>query len=132
MPTYDYVCDRCGHAFEHFQGISEALLRKCPECGKLALRRLIGTGAGVLFKGSGFYETDYKRKPEDKGSKPSDPSAAEKKTESGKDAGGVKGDVTTAPASDGSDPGSKTGKPDAKPARKDAGKSRTGKDRKST
>jgi putative FmdB family regulatory protein len=62
MPTYDYVCDRCGHAFEHFQGINEPLLRKCPQCGKPALRRLIGTGAGVLFKGSGFYETDYKRK----------------------------------------------------------------------
>jgi len=61
MPTYDYVCDACAHAFEHFQGISEPRLLKCPACGRRKLRRLIGTGAGVVFKGSGFYETDYKR-----------------------------------------------------------------------
>lgn len=61
MPTYDYVCEACGHAFEHFQGISEELLRACPACRKRKLRRLIGSGAGILFKGSGFYETDYKR-----------------------------------------------------------------------
>ena len=62
MPTYDYVCDKCAHAFEHFQGITEPLLERCPACGKRTLRRLIGAGAGVVFKGSGFYETDYKRK----------------------------------------------------------------------
>ena len=61
MPTYDYECGACGHRFEHFQGISEPVLRKCPECRRLKLVRLIGTGAGILFKGSGFYETDYKR-----------------------------------------------------------------------
>ncbi|MHC5211583.1 MAG: FmdB family zinc ribbon protein [Planctomycetota bacterium] len=61
MPTYDYVCDACHDSFEHFQGISEPLLLKCRECGKRKLRRLIGSGAGILFKGSGFYETDYKR-----------------------------------------------------------------------
>lgn len=62
MPTYDYVCRACGHRFEHFQSMQEAPLRKCPTCRKLRLERLIGAGAGILFKGSGFYETDYKRK----------------------------------------------------------------------
>jgi len=63
MPTYDYVCKLCEHAFEHFQGIHEPLLRKCPSCGRRGLQRLIGSGAGIVFKGSGFYETDYKRGP---------------------------------------------------------------------
>ena len=60
MPTYDYVCDACGHAFEEFQYIKEEPLRKCPECKKLKLRRLIGAGAAIVFKGSGFYQTDYR------------------------------------------------------------------------
>jgi putative FmdB family regulatory protein len=60
MPTYDYLCDACGHALEMFQMMSEAPKRKCPSCGAPKLRRLIGTGAGVLFKGSGFYQTDYR------------------------------------------------------------------------
>jgi putative FmdB family regulatory protein len=60
MPTYDYVCEACEHAFEEFQSMSEELLKKCPECGRLKLRRLFGTGAAVLFKGSGFYQTDYR------------------------------------------------------------------------
>ncbi len=59
MPTYDYVCDDCGYSFEMFQGMLEKKLERCPECaGKV--RRLIGTGAGIVFKGSGFYETDYR------------------------------------------------------------------------
>jgi putative FmdB family regulatory protein len=60
MPTYDYECDACGHRFELYQSISAAPERKCPECKKLKLRRLIGTGAAVVFKGSGFYQTDYR------------------------------------------------------------------------
>ena len=60
MPTYDYECDACGHAFELFQTISEPVKRKCPECKKQKLRRLFGTGAAVMFKGSGFYQTDYR------------------------------------------------------------------------
>ncbi|QDU33280.1 Zinc ribbon domain protein [Poriferisphaera corsica] len=60
MPTYDYVCDNCEHAFEEFQMMSAKPLKKCSECGKMKLRRLIGAGAGVIFKGSGFYETDYR------------------------------------------------------------------------
>ena len=60
MPTYDYLCDSCGHEFEKFQSITARTLRKCPECGKNQLKRLIGAGAGIIFKGSGFYETDYR------------------------------------------------------------------------
>src|SRR4051812_31031080 len=60
MPTYEYVCDACGHAFEQFQSIKAAPIKKCPKCGKSKVRRLIGTGAGLLFKGSGFYITDYR------------------------------------------------------------------------
>jgi putative FmdB family regulatory protein len=60
MPTYDYQCDACEHSFEEFQSFSEKPLKKCPKCGKLKLRRLLGTGAAILFKGSGFYQTDYR------------------------------------------------------------------------
>jgi putative FmdB family regulatory protein len=60
MPTYDYKCDACEHAFEEFQSMTEEPLKKCPRCKKKKLRRLIGTGAAILFKGSGFYQTDYR------------------------------------------------------------------------
>jgi len=60
MPTYDYRCNACGHEFELFQRMSESPRRKCPECAQNKLERLIGAGAGVIFKGSGFYETDYR------------------------------------------------------------------------
>ena len=61
MPTYEYECDACGHRMDAFQSITESPLRKCPACGRLKLRRLIGAGAAVLFKGSGFYVTDNRR-----------------------------------------------------------------------
>lgn len=60
MPTYEYLCRSCDHRFEQFQSMSARALRKCPECSKSALERLIGAGAGVIFKGSGFYQTDYR------------------------------------------------------------------------
>jgi putative FmdB family regulatory protein len=60
MPTYDYECTACGHTFELFQSITAEPEKKCPSCKKLKLRRLIGTGAAVVFKGSGFYQTDYR------------------------------------------------------------------------
>ena len=60
MPTYEYICDNCQHHFEKFQSIKARPIRKCPECGKLSVQRLIGAGAGVIFKGSGFYQTDYR------------------------------------------------------------------------
>jgi putative FmdB family regulatory protein len=95
MPTYDYECDACGHEFELFQGINDAVQRKCPECGKLKLRRLFGTGAAVVFKGSGFYQTDYRSdsykkaaekdtKSSDGGDKASSDSAKSDKKESAK------------------------------------------------
>jgi len=60
MPTYEYACSSCGHRFEKFQSIKSPVIRKCPKCGKLKVKRLIGSGGGVIFKGSGFYQTDYK------------------------------------------------------------------------
>lgn len=60
MPTYDYRCEACEHQFETFQSITAAPMKKCPKCRKTKLRRLIGTGAALLFKGDGFYITDYR------------------------------------------------------------------------
>jgi putative FmdB family regulatory protein len=62
MPTYEYKCDACGNEFERFQSITAPPVKRCPECGKAKVRRLIGTGAGLIFKGSGFYITDYRDK----------------------------------------------------------------------
>lgn len=66
MPTYDYICDKCGKKYEKFQNMSAEADAECPDCGG-DVKRLIGAGAGVIFKGSGFYQTDYK-----KTAKPSD------------------------------------------------------------
>lgn len=60
MPTYEYKCESCGYEFERFQSITAKPIRKCPQCGKASVKRLIGVGAGVIFKGSGFYQTDYR------------------------------------------------------------------------
>jgi putative FmdB family regulatory protein len=84
MPTYDYRCNACGHEFEEFQMMSDGVLRKCPECGKLKLERLIGSGAGFVFKGSGYYVTDYRSKSYDDAKKAD---TAEKKSS---DSGGSK------------------------------------------
>lgn len=59
MPTYDYQCEECGHSFELFQKMSDAPVKVCPKCGG-DVRRLIGSGAAVIFRGSGFYSTDYR------------------------------------------------------------------------
>jgi len=89
MPTYEYVCESCGHEFERFQKMSDDAVRECPECGRLEVRRRISTGGGVLFKGPGFYATDYrkpspgdekKRKTERKAERKTEPKA-ERKTE---------------------------------------------------
>ena len=87
MPTYDYKCEACGHAFEKFQPISAPPIRKCPECGKNQVKRLIGTGAGLIFKGGGFYQTDYR----------SDSYKAEAKKETGSGDSGAKGDAAAKP-----------------------------------
>jgi putative FmdB family regulatory protein len=62
MPTYEYICVKCDHKMEQFQSMKDEPLRKCPVCKKPALKRLVGGGAGLIFKGSGFYTTDYKNK----------------------------------------------------------------------
>ena len=61
MPTYDYECEKCG-VFEHKQSIKDDAFEKCPKCGGSGIKRLVSRGSGIIFKGSGFYETDYKRK----------------------------------------------------------------------
>lgn len=78
MPTYEYECSGCGHAFERFQGINEDPIRICPECGG-KVRRLISAGGGLVFKGPGFYATDYR-------SGPSEPSGKGKSKTEGKGA----------------------------------------------
>lgn len=119
MPTYEYVCDKCEHAFDLFQQMSDPVKKKCPKCGAMRLRRLIGTGAGVLFKGSGFYETDYRsdsyKKAADAEKKPD---TAEKKSA---DSATKKSDAAAAPSATGT---SSSGKSDgSKPAgRKSGGK----------
>ena len=67
MPTYDYKCTSCGHMFEHFQSMTEDPLTECPVC-KGYVKRMIGAGLAPIFKGSGFYETDYKKKSSSKNS----------------------------------------------------------------
>ncbi len=81
MPTYDYHCKNCDHAFELFQSMSAGVKKKCPKCSKMTLERLIGTGAAVIFKGSGFYETDYRSKSYSS-DKEADKKAAKESTES--------------------------------------------------
>ena len=97
MPTYDYRCKSCGHELAAFQSITEDALTKCPECGTDSLQRLIGAGAGIIFKGSGFYETDYKRSRT--GNDGGEKKSPEKKTES-KSEGSSKGDSGGGKSSD--------------------------------
>ena len=85
MPSYDYLCQNCGHQFEHFQSMKSESLCKCPQCSKKTLKRLIGAGAGIIFKGSGFYQTDYRSdsyKSSQKSNTPTPPADKSSKTES--------------------------------------------------
>jgi len=95
MPTYDYVCDGCGHAFELFQSMTDSVKKTCPKCKKKKLRRLIGAGGAIVFKGSGFYKTDYRSESYKKGAAADLGGKSEgdsKKSDSGKsDAGGGAG-----------------------------------------
>ena len=104
MPTYDYECKACGHTFEELQSFSEPPLTKCPACKKNKLERLFGGGGAIIFKGSGFYETDYRRAGEQKNGKPDGgPAKPETKTESSSAAGSS----DSAPSSNGTASGGK-------------------------
>jgi putative FmdB family regulatory protein len=81
MPTYEYNCEKCGYRFEKLQSITAGVIRKCPKCGKPALKRLIGTGAGIIFKGSGFYATDYRSESYKKAAKSEMPTKTGEKKE---------------------------------------------------
>lgn len=107
MPTYEYRCEACGHQFERYQSITAAPLRKCPACGQRTVQRLLGTGGGIIFKGSGFYQTDYRSESYKKAA------SAEKNTASGN------GHATPAKTGDKAPAASK-------PVRKPADAARTG------
>jgi putative FmdB family regulatory protein len=97
MPTYEYQCDACEHNFDEFQSMTEEPLKKCPKCGKKKLRRLLGTGAAIIFKGSGFYQTDYRSESYKSAAKSdSEPAKSDKDAKSGAaDAAGKAGTTGT-------------------------------------
>ena len=103
MPTYDYECDACGHTMELFQGINDPVKKKCPECGKNKLKRLFGTGAAIVFKGSGFYQTDYRSEGYKKDAKADKKSKSDAKSSEKSDA--KQGDSGKSPAAEKSDSG---------------------------
>ena len=80
MPTYEYLCSACGHRFDELQSFSEAALKKCPACKKKKLQRLIGAGAAIIFKGAGFYQTDYRSESYKNAAKADEPKPATDKT----------------------------------------------------
>ncbi len=90
MPTYDYRCKACNHRWELFQSITADPIKKCPQCGKAKAERIIGAGAGLLFKGSGFYLTDY-RSDSYKKAAAADSSSSGGKSESKSDGGSSSG-----------------------------------------
>jgi putative FmdB family regulatory protein len=84
VPTYEYECQSCDHSFERFQSMTDKPLQRCPEC-RCKVKRLIGTGAGIIFKGSGFYETDYRSKSYQQGAKKESTKKESAATSSAKD-----------------------------------------------
>lgn len=125
MPTYEYRCKACGHEFEEFQSITAPVLKKCPSCAKAKLERLIGTGSAVMFKGGGFYETDYRSESYKQAAK-ADADASKPKSESS-DSGGksdtksdTKSDSKPAKADTKSESKPKADPKPAKPGKKDA------------
>ncbi len=101
MPTYEYKCESCGYEFERFQSITAKPIRRCPKCNKTSARRLIGIGAGVIFKGPGFYQTDYrsesykKAAEKEKSTTSKDTDKKETKTESKETKSSEKTETTT-------------------------------------
>lgn len=108
MPTYEYICDDCGHELEAFQSMTAEPLKECPTCEQTSLRRKIGRGAGIIFKGGGFYETDFKDK---KGTKPADEGGSSNSSTKTADAG---------KATEGKKESKPDAKTDSKPAEKPA------------
>ncbi|MSR45496.1 MAG: zinc ribbon domain-containing protein [Planctomycetes bacterium] len=120
MPTYDYRCKGCDHLFEHFQSISDPLLKKCPACGKNRLERLIGAGAGILFKGSGFYSTDYRSSAYTEAAKkdtaPTAGGGGDNKSAKGDTPKGDAGSTASGPTAAGSTADAKDRKSESRPA----------------
>lgn len=81
MPTYEYKCSGCEKVIEVFQSITSKPIKKCPECGKLKLKRMLGVGAGLIFKGSGFYQTDYRSESYKKAAEGEKPAGTSEKKE---------------------------------------------------
>ncbi|MFP3960379.1 MAG: FmdB family zinc ribbon protein [Spirochaetaceae bacterium] len=117
MPTYDYECGSCGYRFEQFQSMSEDPLRDCPSCGDASLKRLVGGGIGVIFKGSGFYVTDSKS-----GSGSRSGKTEKKEAEA---AGGTETAKTEGSSSGGGENGSSAGSSDSGSASGGESKSKT-------
>ena len=116
MPTYEYLCEACNHRFEKFQSITSAPIKKCPECGKSKVRRLIGTGAGLLFKGSGFYITDYRNESYNKAAKADAPGGGESKNGDGKSGDAAKPAASSSDAPATTTPAAAPAKAESKPA----------------
>jgi putative FmdB family regulatory protein len=123
MPTYEYKCSACGHAFERFHSMSAAPVKKCPECGKSKVKRLLGTGAGLIFKGSGFYITDYRSDAYQQAAKSDAPAAGGSdsksegaKTESPADAKPAAGEKAKSSSSDAKPAAAAKGESSAKPS----------------
>jgi len=93
MPTYDYECGACGHRYELFQSITAAPVKKCPACSKPSAKRLIGAGASIIFKGSGFFQTDYRSESYKKAAKAEAEAASGKKSESKSSGGSSKSET---------------------------------------
>jgi putative FmdB family regulatory protein len=112
MPTYEYQCDACEHNFDEFQSMSEEPLKKCPQCGKKKLRRVYGPGAAILFKGPGFYQTDYRSESYKSAAK------AEQEKPKPSDAGTTGSDGTSAKGGEAGSGGAANGKAGGKSAGK--------------
>jgi len=118
MPTYEYECPKCGNHFEQFQSMKDEPLKRCPKCKKLGLKRLIGGGAGLIFKGSGFYITDYKKTTAPKEGGEGKGSSGESKGSGGESkAGGESKPAATAKSGDSPSKSAGGGKSDSGPSK---------------
>lgn len=105
MPTYEYECGACQHRFEKFQSITARPIRTCPQCGKRQVRRLIGAGAGVIFKGKGFYQTDYRSDSYNKAAEADKPKSDSSDSGKNSSSDGGSGAASSATAKTGAKPG---------------------------